>query len=239
MAGIRRTHGLVALLHVGHDGQSEGCALPSPFDHPARLWRGTARHAEPLGALGGAAGGADVPRQCVGPALLGRPGRRQAGLPRRGARWRQPARAVREGARHLHRRRADRVARPAEPHEGQQPHALDREVRRDRRLGRAARHDRDLRQGLWRRGPARLGHERDEPARHGEPSQGEASAPVASGTAGGAPEAGPPTLWRRHDDRRRCRQGTAARRQGLRRPAGARALDHLGLLQGRRRRGAA
>ena len=59
-------------------------------------------------------------------------------------------------------------------HAGQQAQALDAQTCRDRRLRRAARDDRDLRQGIRRRGAACLGHERDESARLGEPSQGQA-----------------------------------------------------------------
>ena len=52
LAGVRRAHRLVALLHLGHDRQSEGRALSPPLDRAACLRRGAARHARPLGALG-------------------------------------------------------------------------------------------------------------------------------------------------------------------------------------------
>ena len=66
------THGVVALLHLGHDRQSQGRALLAPLDrHPFDddvLGPGAgddARHHHP-------AGGADVPRQCLGPGLCRR-----------------------------------------------------------------------------------------------------------------------------------------------------------------------
>ena len=92
MAGVRRAHRLVALLHLGHDRQPQGRALlaiarPSCTPMPRRCPTRSAL----LGARGDPAGGADVPRQRLGPALRGRTGRRQAGVPGRGARRRKPA----------------------------------------------------------------------------------------------------------------------------------------------------
>ena len=52
---------------------------------PARLRRGLARHHVPVGARLGAARGADVPRQCMGPSVFGGDGGCQAGVPRPGA----------------------------------------------------------------------------------------------------------------------------------------------------------
>ncbi len=56
------------------------------------------------------------------------------------------------------------------------------------------------------------------------------------GAVRGPVEAGPRGLRRRHEDRRRRRQGAAVGRQGLRRADGARPVDRLEVLQGRRRR---
>ena len=61
-------------------------------------------------------------------------------------------------------------------------------------------------------------------------------APEPRRADGGAGQAGPRRLRRGHEDRRRGRPGAAARRQTKRRAAGARAVDHRQLLQGRRRR---
>ena len=77
----------------------------------------------------------------------------EARLPRRRARRREPLRAVREGERHLHRRRADGLAGAAAIHAGQQAQALDRS--KYAVIGGSAappRHDRDLRRRLRRRG---------------------------------------------------------------------------------------
>ncbi len=78
MAGVRREHGLVALLYVGHDRQSKGRAVLAPLDGAPFV---RCLHGRWSGALiegVGAAGGADVPRQRLGHALRGRDVRRQA-----------------------------------------------------------------------------------------------------------------------------------------------------------------
>ena len=51
LAGVRRAHGVVALLHLGHDRQSQGRALLASLDGAAFLWRCPARYARPVGAL--------------------------------------------------------------------------------------------------------------------------------------------------------------------------------------------
>ena len=67
----------------GTTGNPEGRAVQPPLDHAARLCGGAAGCAEPLGARRDPAGGADVPRQRLGPAVFLRADRRQAGVPRR------------------------------------------------------------------------------------------------------------------------------------------------------------
>ena len=59
---------------------------------------------------------------------------------------------------------------------------------------------------------------------------------VAGGAVRDPGQAGPRGLRRRHEGGRRGRRRAAVGRQALGRADGARALDHLGLLQGRRRR---
>ncbi len=73
----RRADGVVAVLHLGHHRQSQGRALFAPLDRAAHLCRRARRLARPVGARRGAAGGADVPRQCLGPALHLHDGRRR------------------------------------------------------------------------------------------------------------------------------------------------------------------
>ena len=171
MARLRRAHGIVALLHLGHDGQPQGRALlapldDDPFDH------GVQRRGDPDESRHHlAAGGADVPRQCLGPGLCRADVRRQAGVPRPQARRRQRLRASGQGAGHLERRRADGVARPARVLRPEQVQDVVGQAHPDRRLGRAARHDRALLEGARRRGRPGLGHDRDEPARHDDPLQ--------------------------------------------------------------------
>ncbi len=78
---VRRAHRGGAVLHLGHHGQPEGRALRPPLHGAARLRRGAARRARPLGARRGAAGGADVPRQRLEPALRLHHGGREDGVP--------------------------------------------------------------------------------------------------------------------------------------------------------------
>ena len=87
LAGVRREHGVVDLLHLGHHRSSQGRALQPPLDAAAYVRRGVAGHAQYLGQGRDPAGCADVPRQRVGNSLRRRHGRREAGVPGRGARW--------------------------------------------------------------------------------------------------------------------------------------------------------
>ena len=96
-----------------------------------------------------------------------------------------------------------------------------------RRLGLPAGDDAHLPGALRRAGAARLGHDRDEPARHGLRAQARAPALGLEERLARAGQAGPRGVRRRHEDRRRRRPRAAARRQGLRRAAGARAVGRL------------
>ena len=95
VAAVRREHRLVAVLHVGHDRQSEGRAVCAPLDDPAYDGRCAARCAEPVRARCDLAGGADVPRQRVGFAVHRADGRRQGGFSRAASGWQVAVRAVR------------------------------------------------------------------------------------------------------------------------------------------------
>ena len=80
---------------------------------------------------------------------------------------------------------------------------------------------------LRRAGPARLGHDRDVPAGHGVHAEVPASGPGQGRAVRHPVQAGPRDLRRGHEDRGRRGQGAAVGRQGVRRPAGARPLDHF------------
>ena len=122
LAGVRREHRLVAVLHVGHHRQPEGRAVQPPLDGAAHLRGRAARRAGLLGARRDPAGGADVPRQRLGPAV-----RRPA--------WSAPSWCSRARGstasrcyelfeaerRHAVGRRADRLAGPARPRRSQRP----------------------------------------------------------------------------------------------------------------------
>ena len=112
--------------------------------------------------------------------------------------------------------------------------ALDAEARRHRRLGRAARHDPEIPRQLRRRGPPRLGHDRDEPARHRLLDEARGRRPRRRGLARRQGEAGPCPLRRRDEDHRRRRPPDALGRQDLRPAEGARARGRARLLPDRR-----
>ena len=142
LAEVRREHGVVALLHLGHHRQPQGRALLASLDGAAFLCRGAARRLNlsardvilpvvpmfHVNAWG-------LPYACAA-------GRREAGVPRRRARRQEPLRAVRGRARHLQRRRADRVAGAAAIHGAGQAPLRHAEAHRDRRLGLPAGDDR-------------------------------------------------------------------------------------------------
>ena len=135
LAGVRREHGEFAVLHLGHDRQPEGRAVQPPLDDAAHLCRRAAGRTELLGARRDPAGGADVPRQRLGPALCGLHGRRQARLPGPVPRRQEPARPVRSGRRHGFGRRADRLAGAADARRGEQPELQHDAPHHHRRLG--------------------------------------------------------------------------------------------------------
>ncbi len=125
-----------------------------------------ARRAELLGARQHPAGGADVPRQRLEPALRRLHDGRQARLPRRRARRQVAVRTVRERRRHAVGRRAHGVAGAAGLRRGQRPEVQHHEPHGDRRLGLPAGDDPHLRRQVRRARAARLGHDGDEPAGH-------------------------------------------------------------------------
>ncbi len=149
---------------------------------------------------------------------------RHAGAAGTKARRRLDLRAAQHLQGHLHRRGADGVADAAAgPREDRRQTAAP-EARGDRRLGLPARHDQDLRRQIRRRGGARLGHDRDEPARLALHHETGTRGADRRGEARRADEAGPSAVRRGDEDHRRRRQGPAVGRQDLRPPEGARAL---------------
>ncbi|MNZ95217.1 hypothetical protein D3C78_1143520 [compost metagenome] len=166
LAPVRREHSVQPVLHQRHHGQSQGRAVQPPLDHAARLRGGLARRHGPVGARCGAAGGAHVPRQCLGRALLGGADRRQGGVPRPGARRQVAVRADGSRRRDLRGRRAHDLADAAGLYAAQRAAVQHPQAHGDRRLGLPAGHDHHLPGCLRRRSAARLGHDRDEPAGH-------------------------------------------------------------------------
>ena len=236
-AHARRARRLRRLLHLRHHRQAQGRRLLAPrhgAPHHDDVHDRALRH-EP--ARLGHARGADVPRQRLGSALRGG-GERCAHRPARPApRPREPARPLPGRGGHVHRRRADDlernpasarcraralVARPPVPHRG-------------RRLGGERGDDPGLRPS---RGPhhPRLGHDRDDAARHRRAAQGDHAGARRGRRVRLPREAGDRSALRRHaaDQRRR---GRALGRRDHGRGAGARALDRRRLSRfGRARR---
>ncbi len=111
------------------------------------------------------------------------------------------------------------------------PHLRDGGVRR---LGNAALDDQVLRRH-GRDGSPRLGHDRDEPARHAGDVEAAVREPHRRGTARYPADPGLPALRRADEDHRRCRHGPAVGRQDLRAAQGLRPRGVEGLFPGRRR----
>ena len=157
-------------------------------------------------------------------------------FPGRGARRQVALRAVRDREGHALGRRADGVAGPADLRRDQRPALLDHAAHHHRRLGLPAGDDEDVPGAVRRECAARLGHDRDEPGRHGRDPEGQAAGQERRRALRDPGQAGPRGLRRRHEDRRRRRRGAALGRQDLRRADGARALGRLEVLQERGRR---
>ena len=111
LAAVRREHRQLAVLHLGHHRQPEGRAVQPPLDLAARAGRGHAGCTELLGRRHHPAGGADVPRQRLEPALCGLHGRRQAGVSRRRAGRQVAVRTVRSREGHACRPACPRCGR--------------------------------------------------------------------------------------------------------------------------------
>ena len=113
VAGVRREHRVVAVLHVGyHRAIPRACC----FSHRSTLLHSYAACTADCLGISGAdapAGGADVPCQCVGHAVRGRHGRRQAGVARAGLDGKCVYELLRDEKVTLARGRADGLARAA------------------------------------------------------------------------------------------------------------------------------
>ncbi len=233
---VRRKHRRRHVLHLGHHRQSQGRALLAPLQRAALDDGGAARRHGRFLARRDHAGGADVPRQLLGAGFDLADGRRRHGDAGRQARRRLDLRTARPVPRHLHRRGADGVADAAAASRSQQSEAAVPEQSGDRRLGLSARHDAEIPGQLRRRGLPRLGHDRDEPARHARLAQAGICRADRRSETRRADEAGPSAVRRRDEDHRRQQPRTAARRQDIRPAQSARAVGRPRLFQGRDRR---
>ena len=169
LAGARRARRLLALLHLGHDGQPEGRAVQPPLDRAARLRRLPARRSRPVESRNSPRRRADVPRQRLGAAVQRPHRRREARVPgAEDGRPRDTRGADRGRRRHARRGRAHGVDRPAQlPGPDRQARA-DVEAHSRRWLGSAAEDDPRFRPEARHRRAAGLGHDRDESDRLGQ-----------------------------------------------------------------------
>ena len=231
LAAVRREHRGGPLLHVGHDGQPEGRAVQPPQRLPAFARRGDSGLVQHLAGRQRRVHLADVPRDVVGHAVLRGGDGLEARHARPEGRRREPAQAVRAGRRHLCQRCADGVARLRAIPAGDRRQADHAQPRADGRHRLPALADGDAGGRLRRAGAASVGHDGDLAGR--DRQQAADQVPQrAEGEASRSPhQAGPRHLRRRARDPRRRRQGSAARRQGVRRPDDPRSLDRERLLQ--------
>lgn len=221
----------------GTTGQAQGRGLHPPLDHAARPRRILPGRDVHRPGRRRASGGADVPRQRLGPALHRHPVRRQAGVLRRAAGRGGARGADGRGARDRRRRRADRVdgrgGRPRRPRR----RPAGRTAPAVRRGAAGARTHRPLPHRVRHPAGADLGHDGDVTARQLRLAEG-AHARLGRGTArgrrprhGGAAPAGGADA-----DPRRGRAPAALGRRVDGRTAGARALGG-GRTSGRRAAG--
>ncbi len=215
----------------GTTGNPKGRALFASFHRAARLRGRAARRDGPVGARFGAAGGADVPCQRLGPAVRGAAHRREAGAAGQGPRRQVAVRADGGRARDLLGRRADGLAGSPQLPARSGRRLLDHGAHGDRRLGLSAGHAARLRGRLRRAGDPRLGHDGNVAARHAGAADLGADAARRDRTAPLAGEAGARDLWRGHAHRRRGWPRAAVGRRRVRRAAGARALGDRALFR--------
>ena len=160
------------VLHQRHDRQPQGRALRASLDRAPRHVDHRARHLRPLGALGHAAGRADVPRQQLVPALCRGDHRPEAGhLRRQQGRTRICRLFNEEGVTHSA-GVPDRLAehdRPCRGH-GRRPGQTAHDHRR-RIVGAAG--DHPLVPRARDPGQPSVGHDRDVADRHGRGAAGE------------------------------------------------------------------
>ena len=135
VALVRRAHRRRALLYLGDDGEPERRALPAPQHRHPCLRRCAARRARPVCARLRHAGGADVPRQCLEPALRVHAGRDEDGVSRAAPRRQERLRPDGSRARHDVGRGADGLAHAAATSRREQIALQQPQAHRDRRLG--------------------------------------------------------------------------------------------------------
>ena len=224
------------VLHERNHRPAEGRPLLAPRDRRPRA--DGSRIARLLRRRRVPAGRPDVPRErLVLPVLRDADGR-QAGLPRAAHGSRDAARRLRRAEGDGDGRRSDDLdGHPAAARcESRQVGSLGHEVHDRRRRGAAARHDRGVRRATRSPHRPRLGHDRDEPGRDDLRRARSGDGPL-EGRDVLAPRAPGPHDPLRRDPRARHRRARPVGRRDDGRARGARAVDLVGLLRLRRRRG--
>ena len=172
LPGDRRARGGRAVLHERDDRQPEGRPLLAQVEHPAHdgaVHGGRVRH---LALRPHPAGGADVPRQRVGPALRGVHGGREPDHAQPLPAGRAAGAADRVGEGHGRRRGADDLARRPALVGRAQARPLEHPDRGVRRRRRPAPADAGVRGAPRDEDHPGVGHDRDEPARLRRPPAG-------------------------------------------------------------------
>ena len=206
---LRRKHRRRNVLHIRDHRPSQGRTLFAPLQCDALHDGGHARRHGLLRARHRDAGGADVPRQLLGPGADLPHGGRKHGDARCQARRSLGLRIARPLQGHIHCGGADGVADAAPGPGKDRQHAAALEARRDRRFCLPACNDAKFPGKIRRRGNPRLGHDRDEPARLALHHQARLCGACGRRQARRPDEAGPSAIRRRDEDHRRHRQAAA------------------------------
>ena len=230
-----RGHRRGDVLHERHDRDAEGRPLLAPLRRPAHARAGARGAARPARDRSGDAppGRADVPRERLGLPLHLPDGRREARLPGALPRSRVAARGLRAARRDDHRRRADDLdGHPRDARQGAGPLGhLEAPLDARRRLGGSARDDRRLPAAARQDRRARLGHDRDLPARDDVRLHRRVPHRRRGDAARRRRDAGPAAPVRRAARDRRRGQGDPVGRRGDGRAPGARPLGRRRLLR--------
>ena len=224
---VRRDRARRPVLHLGHDRRAQGRDLHPPLELSPHRPPAPGRRHRAAGKRRGARGGADVPRQRLGPAVRRPRGRGETRPARPPAGRREPRPADHRRAGHGGGGRRDGVARTGRSSRPDRRRGAVAAPPAARRRAAAAGADGPARGPPRGHRPDQLGDDRTVAARHRHPGRGGGAPRVVVGTAGDRRRPAP-------DRRRRGAAPRAARRRG---PSPRARREHGGALLRRRRAG--